>query len=142
VYASATAFSVMKAAGALYLIYLGLKMLLSRAGGPEADRFRDDRSAVFRQAFLTSLSNPKVAVFFLAFLPQFVSPQAGCPPVSILFLGGVLIGTGTIWSLFLVAVSASATNALRGRRRASVYLNRALGALLVGLGIRLAVTTR
>jgi len=139
---SAQAFLIVKLAGAAYLTYLGIRMILERApeavGGPQFER--ESPWAIYRAGLLTNVLNPKVALFFMAFLPQFVSASAESRVLAFLFLGAVFIFNGTLWCLVLV-LSASAISArLRGRASAGVALKRAAGAVFVGLGVRLAVS--
>jgi threonine/homoserine/homoserine lactone efflux protein len=137
---SANAYFVLKLAGAAYLVYLGVRMWFDRSPIEiqAAGLTRESSWAVFRAGLLTNLLNPKVALFYLAFLPQFVDPAAASKIAAFLFLGALFITTGTIWCLIL-AWSASA---IRGRLQtgASVgkLIRQATGALFVGLGVRLA----
>ena len=140
---SATAFMLVKWVGAAYLVYLGVTLLLSRsrAGGHVAPP-RTTLSRVFAQGFLTNVLNPKVALFFLAFLPQFIDADAPHKALAFVLLGAIFNFNGTLWNL-LVAWSASGF----GRRlaaggRAATWLNRTLGGLFVCLGVRLALTER
>ena len=103
---STRAFLVVKLAGAAYLVPLGLTMLLHRneqVGEPTKVSQETDW-AIYRAGFLTNLLNPKVALFFMAFLPQFVSPSADSRVLTFLFLGGLFMTTGTIWCLVLASV--------------------------------------
>src|SRR5688500_6708642 len=139
---SAQAFLIVKLAGAAYLTYLGIRMIFERApeagGGPQFAR--ESAWAIYRAGLLTNVLNPKVALFFMAFLPQFVSASAESRVLAFLFLGAVFIVNGTLWCLVLV-LSASAISArLRGRAPTGVALKRATGAVFVGLGVRLAVS--
>jgi threonine/homoserine/homoserine lactone efflux protein len=138
---SAWAFAVVRLAGSLYLAYIGLRMLLEHAAeaGTTAHRAPERRWAVYRAGFLTNLLNPKVALFFLAFLPQFVAPTAPSRVLAFLFLGGVFIFNGTLWCLVLVWGAAAMSRRLRERPRSGLLLTRATGAIFVGLGARLAV---
>jgi threonine/homoserine/homoserine lactone efflux protein len=140
--ASAKAFAVVKLAGAAYLIYLGIKMLFERAAaiGKETTFAQVGARAIYRSGFLTNLLNPKVALFFMAFLPQFVSPAAGSRILSFLFLGGVFIFNGTLWCLILVWGASSMSRRFRQNPSSGLILKRAAGALFVGLGLRLAVS--
>ena len=97
---------------------------------------------MFAQGFLTNVLNPKVALFFLAFLPQFIDADAPHKALAFLLLGAIFNFNGTLWNL-LVAWSASGV----GRRlaaggRAATWLNRSLGGLFVCLGVRLALSER
>ena len=141
--ASALAFSVVKWAGAAYLVYLGLKLLLSRRGfDPAAIAAHADASggSAFRRGVLTNVLNPKVAVFFLAFLPQFVSPDSPHRAVAFLVLGGTFVVTGTLWCLVIAVVSARASARIRRSATAATVMNRIAGGLFVALGIRLALS--
>ena len=87
---------------------------------------------------LTNLLNPKVALFFMAFLPQFVAPASESPVLSFVFLGAVFIFNGTLWCLILVWIASSISRSLRQHRSSGLVLKRVTGAIFVGLGIRLA----
>ncbi|MFC0269458.1 LysE family translocator [Kushneria aurantia] len=140
---SATAFSVVKWLGAAYLIWLGLQALSSRSSGLNTAEARQASGAqVWRKGVLVSLMNPKVAVFFLAFLPQFVVPGSG-PVAAQLFLHGTLIilVAGFV-ELPLVYLGARLASLLRTRPAIGQWLDRAMGGVLIGLGIRLAVSER
>jgi threonine/homoserine/homoserine lactone efflux protein len=135
--ASATAFQVVKIAGAAYLVYLGIQAL--RASGalatPEIAAASSGR--IFRQGVLTNVLNPKVAIFFLAFLPQFVDPAAGLGPVPFLLLGGLFVSGGTLWNLGLAGGAARATRAIRQNADLMVWLERLSGCVYIGLGLNL-----
>jgi threonine/homoserine/homoserine lactone efflux protein len=139
---SAHAFAAVKIAGAVYLGYLGLRMMLERVdpSGVAADFAHESNWAIFRAGLLTNVLNPKVAVFFMAFLPQFVAPDAHSRIVSFLFLGAVFILNGTIWCLVLVWCASAMSRRVLRRGSYGLILRRATGALFVCLGLRLAVT--
>jgi len=139
---SAMAFSAVKLAGAAYLVYLGVRMLLDRSASPtEAREFARERDwTIYRAGLLTNVLNPKVALFFMAFLPQFVDPAADSRILSFLFLGGVFIFNGTLWCLVLVWGASAMSRRLRSNRSTGILLKRAAGAMFVGLGARLAFT--
>ena len=138
VMASATAYQTLKWAGAAYLVYLGLTMLLSHPDGA-AHQGAAARSLgrVYAQGVVTSLLNPKVALFFLALIPQFIAPRAAHPGLSFLALGLTFVATSTLWSLVL-AVAAGALHRRLARGSGAVWLRRLGGGLLAGLGARLA----
>lgn len=140
--ASSSAFLIVKLAGALYLIYLGLGMLLSRdaSDGAVETYARENNWSIYRSALLTNLLNPKVALFFLAFLPQFVAPDAGSRTVTLLFLGFVFVFNGTLWCLLLVWGASIASRRLRASIGAVGIMKRAAGAVFVALGLRLAAS--
>ena len=139
---SSNAFLIVKFVGASYLIYLGLRMLLEprQKIGDTAAFSRESDWAVYRAGLLTNLLNPKVALFFMAFLPQFVAPTSDSRILSFLFLGGVFIFNGTVWCLVLVWAASAASRRLRQQQSSGAILKRATGAIFVGLGVRLAVT--
>jgi threonine/homoserine/homoserine lactone efflux protein len=125
---SATAFSIVKYAGAAYLIYLGVRALLARgeahaAAPPSAGRH------VYRQALLTQLLNPKVAVFFLAFLPQFVDPDRPAA-TQILALGAVLVVIGLVIGAATALAAGEIAQRLRGRRAVGRPWGRWTGGVL------------
>jgi threonine/homoserine/homoserine lactone efflux protein len=141
--ASASAYVVIKFAGALYLAYLGIRMMLSgpATAGAESSTFgKDSGWSIYRAGLLTNVLNPKVALFFLAFLPQFVAPMAESRVVAFLFLGAVFIFNGTLWCFFLVWAASAVNARLRGKPSSGLVLKRAVGAMFVGLGVRLAVS--
>jgi len=137
---SPVAFAVVKYLGAAYLIYLGITTLLS-PGGLQPGRTGAPLSlaAIYRQGVLTDLLNPKVALFFIAFLPQFVDPAAGSPALQILFFGLLFHVTGVPVNL-LVALASGRLAALLARRPNWARVqNWISGTVLVGLGLRLAL---
>ncbi|WP_047309245.1 LysE family translocator [Rhodopseudomonas palustris] len=140
--ASTLAFGVLKLVGAAYLIWLGVRMLLSgpadfaaSAGAVPALSL----PAVFRQGMLTNVLNPKVALFFLAFLPQFVAADAPDKALAFLLLGLVFVVNGTLYCLALAAFAARAAKRLRRSGTVLQWINRGLGALFVALGVRVAL---
>lgn len=140
--ASATAFMAVKLAGALYLIWLGAKMLLGKRR-PAALRTGFSSSgfgAAYRQGLLTNVLNPKVALFFLAFMPQFIATGSRDQFAAFMVLGLTFVTTGTLWSLGLAWFSSLLGQRLNGSPAFSDALNRAAGALFIGLGVRLAVS--
>ncbi len=134
---SASAFQVVKVAGAGYLIYLGVRALrkTGKPATPEVDAAHPGR--IFRQGVLTNALNPKVAIFFLAFLPQFVDPAAGLGPLPFLLLGGLFVSGGTLWCLLVAAGAARATRAIRRHAGLMTWLERLSGVVYIGLGLNL-----
>jgi len=141
---SASAFTVVKFAGAAYLVFLGVKMLLERptAASPGVEPALPHESSwrIYRAAVLTNVLNPKVALFFLAFLPQFVAPDAPSRVLSFLFLGAVFVFNGTLWCLVLVLGASALSGRLRRNAAGARRLRQATGAVFVGLGARLALS--
>lgn len=140
---SAVAFSVVKYVGAAYLIYLGLRALLDRDGfvlprGSGPTRLR----GVFVHAVASNVLNPKIAVFFLAYLPQFADPATGRPALQLLAFGLLF----ALLTLVIFSAVALFSGTLGVRLRANPKLARGLGWLtggvLVGLGLRLALSER
>ena len=137
---SALAFVAIKLLGGAYLIFLGIKMLLDRRKHlslPTNFR-RRTTAAAFRQGVFTNILNPKVALFFLAFLPQFIDPASNMKVWAFLSLGLTFVATGTIWCLVLAWFASVFSERLRGNETIEQWLNRAAGALFVFLGLRLA----
>ncbi len=133
---SALLFNLVKIAGAVYLIYLGIMALKSKSSiNINKENASSSFFVVFRQGLFTNLLNPKVALFFLALLPQFVKSNAESP-VPFLILGFTFIFIGTIWSLFLVWASARMSNTLR-QSKFSNYLNKAAGVIFIALGLNI-----
>jgi threonine/homoserine/homoserine lactone efflux protein len=141
--ASSVAFTAVKWAGAAYLCFLGVKMLLSRPEVP-AENVTLPREAislrqVFGQGALTNILNPKVALFFLAFLPQFVEADSPHKAAASLLLGLIFVFNGTLWCLGVAAFAASAAGRIRRSGQALRWINRALGGLFIYLGVRVAM---
>jgi threonine/homoserine/homoserine lactone efflux protein len=139
---STSAFTAVKLVGAAYLIYLGARMLFSRRSLPSADapvatKSADARSS-FYQGILTNVLNPKVALFFLAFLPQFIDPGSPTKALAFLALGATFITTGLAWCLVLAAGASRLRGFFLRNPNARTLIDRFAGALFVALGIRLA----
>lgn len=132
---SALLFNIVKIAGAAYLIYLGIMALKSKSSININKENASSFFLVFRQGLFTNLLNPKVALFFLALLPQFVKSNAESP-VPFLILGFTFIFIGSLWSLFLVWASARISNTLR-QSKFSYYLNKAAGVIFIALGLNI-----
>jgi threonine/homoserine/homoserine lactone efflux protein len=140
--ASSAAFAVVKLAGAAYLLFLGVRMLLSRPR-PMADVTVPGEAIplgrVFWQGTLTNVLNPKVALFFLAFLPQFVAADSPHKTLAFLALGLIFIFNGTLWCLGVAAFAAKAASRIRQSDGVMVWINRVLGGMFVYLGVRVAM---
>ncbi|WP_447529681.1 LysE family translocator [Vreelandella sp. TE19] len=141
---SALAFSIVKWLGAAYLIWLGIKMLLSRGdsfvSGEHSNK--PGSRSVYWQGVLVSALNPKVAIFFLAFLPQFVVPGAGSTGAQLFLHGTLIIVVAAFIETPLVLAGARLGAFLKQNRQVGLWLDRGLGALFVALGVRLAASTR
>lgn len=143
VVASATAFAVVKWIGAIYLAWLGIQALRSDGGmlRPVGGKSRDAAS-VFRQGVLIDLFNPKVATFFLAFLPQFVVPGSGPVWAQFMLHGLLIIVVAAFVEPPLILAGDRLGRRLRQSRSLRVWLDRLLGTVLVALGIDLALSER
>ena len=138
--ASETLFTVLKLAGAAYLVYLGIRMVLTRevaidtsAGGARATHLR-----LVLQGVLSNVTNPKIILFFFAFLPQFVDPASEHPTRSLIALGVLYALLGLPVKCGVALIAARLSDRMRRTPAALAWMNRACGALLVALGVRLA----
>jgi RhtB (resistance to homoserine/threonine) family protein len=137
---SALAFGAIKLLGGAYLVFLGIKMLVDRKKqlNLPSNFQRRTSAAAFRQGILTNVLNPKVALFFLAFLPQFIDPASNIKVLAFLILGFTFVTTGTIWCFVLAWFASAFSERLRTNETVAQWLNRTAGALFVFLGLRLA----
>ncbi len=141
---SATAFILVKWTGAIYLVWLGFQTFRSSSSptGVEMGMARSSSTKIYRQGVLVAILNPKVAFFFLAFLPQFVEIGAG-PESAQLFLHGVLIVVvGAFIEPIIIILGANLTGQLKRRPGVLVWMERGMGAVFVGLGVRIALADR
>lgn len=140
---SAIAFHAVKWAGALYLIFLGLQLLFSRARAEKMEELQGaSLRKVLTQAFLTNLLNPKAALFFLALLPQFISADASSKTAAFLLLGVIFVLENALWFVLVVTFMTAIGGFFRGASRARMVLDKVTGTLFIGLGIRLAMQER
>jgi threonine/homoserine/homoserine lactone efflux protein len=141
---SAKAFMLVKIAGAAYLVYVGISLLQSPVmlqatrGGFAQASLRE----IFVQGFFTNVLNPKVALFFIAFLPQFVEPGAPSQAAALLFLGAVFNLNGTLWNLFVAWSSARIGGGFMRNAGFARWFNRCVGGLFIGLGVKLAFSDK
>ncbi|HEX7984872.1 MAG TPA: LysE family translocator [Duganella sp.] len=145
---SATAFTVVKWVGAAYIVYVGIGMLRAKRRG-EADARADEAVAatitrlpyrrIFFQGFLTNVLNPKVALFFLAFVPQFIAADSTSKPLAFIILGCIFNFNGMVWCNGLAVFTAFASARLKVKPLVALWLNRATGGLFLALGLRLAL---
>ena len=137
------AYDAVRYAGAAYLVWLGVRALVSKSSPLHVQRVEPERlGRVFRQGVATNVLNPKVALFFLAFLPQFTDPDRGPVPLQIAVLGLIFIANGTIVCIAYALAASWLGDWLKSRYDVATWLNRAMGALFVGLGVRLALESR
>ena len=143
--ASTKAFFIVKLVGAAYLVYVGISLLLEkeRAGTSLENSstlpLKTTRQ-VFWQGFLTNVLNPKVALFFLAFLPQFISTDSTTKPAAFVLLGVIFIFNSLFVTIGFAALIARASARFQSSSRVALWLNRCCGALFVGIGVKLALT--
>lgn len=141
---SAVLFGAIKYLGAAYLLYLGVRALMARQpeAATRAPTAPIGAGRAIRQAVLAEMLNPKTALFFLAFLPQFVDPAAGAVAFQLSVLGGVFVALGLL-STVVFAVSAAGLGAFLRRHPVVLkWQGRVVGAIFCGLGVRLALQER
>ena len=145
--ASATAFTVLKWVGAAYLVWMGLRML--RGGVPRIADVQGPRSVVpaaadlkgvFLRGFATNALNPKVALFFLAFLPQFIGTDAGNKPLVFLLLGLLFNLNGLAVNIGWAAAAAWLSSRVGAVQKSMHWIDRAAGAMFLGFGLKLALS--
>ena len=144
---SPTAFMIVKYIGASYLCYLGFKMLTSKQQPLIADSLSEDKQLatakstnhwqIYQQGVLTNVFNPKVALFFLAFFPQFIDSSYAHGMLSFLILGLTFATTGFIWCSCLALLASLLSKNLRENPSIEVVLNKISGVVFIGLGIKL-----
>jgi len=150
--ASVTAFTIVKFAGAIYLIYLGVRLIFAK---PAAQKTSDKQSEetrvraapkslqqLFTQGFVTNVLNPKVVLFFVSFIPQFVAVDSAHKTLAFLALGLVFVLVSTFWNTFVAWIAGSVTQRFSGKPSVKLWLDRVVGSAFVGLGIKLATSHR
>jgi len=143
VVSSALAFAIVKYLGAGYLIWIGIRTLMAKDPDPEAPSVAAEPLArVFRDGFVVNLFNPKTAIFFLAFLPQFVDPARGGLHWQILVLGLTFMGLGILSDAGFALVAGVAGDFLRRNRRFLRLQRWFAGTSFIGLGVTAALATR
>lgn len=144
---SPIAFMIVKYIGAAYLCYLGFKMLTSKNSNSVANRLSKDQGVssqkdidgwqIYKQGVLTNVFNPKVALFFLAFFPQFIHASYAYGTLSFLILGLTFATTGLIWCSCLALLASKFSASLRENPSVEIILNKISGVVFMGLGIKL-----
>lgn len=137
---SALAFDVVKYLGAAYLIFLGIRKLLSSDNGAEEEIKQESLRQIYWQGVAVNILNPKTALFFFAFLPQFVDPARGNVVAQNLLLGMIFVGLAIITDSLYALVISSFADTLRGNRRFQTGGRYFAGLVYVGLGITTALT--
>ncbi|MGZ4840664.1 MAG: LysE family translocator [Candidatus Angelobacter sp.] len=135
---SPVAFNVVRYAGAAYLIYLGFRMLMQKTDLASQQLKAESLTSVFRQGVITNMLNPKVAIFFLAFLPQFIDARHGSVALQIVLLGLIFNVGGTLVNLAVAYAGGTLGELLRRNQRIARFQRRFTGLIFVGLGLRLA----
>ena len=135
---SPIAFNMVRYAGAAYLVYLGVKMLVKHSSLVQQQLQPDSLAAIFRQGVITNVLNPKVALFFLAFLPQFIDARRGSVAWQILLLGLIFNVGGTAVNLGVAYAGGTLGELLRRNARFARLQQWFTGLVFIGLGARLA----
>jgi threonine/homoserine/homoserine lactone efflux protein len=135
---SPIAFNVVRYAGAAYLIYLGIRMLAQKTDLTSQEIKAESLASIFRQGAITNVLNPKVAIFFLAFLPQFINAQRGSVVLQIIVLGLIFNVGGTLVNLAVAYAGGTLGELLRRNQAIARLQRRFTGLIFMGLGLRLA----
>lgn len=142
---SALAFTVIKIVGGAYLIYMGVKALLSKtASSTDAPTINAGQSyrQMYLQGFMTNALNPKVALFFLAFVPQFIAHDSSNKALAFVILGLIFCINSLIYCHILVGLTAIARQKIKSNGKITAILNKVLGTLFISLGVKLALASR
>lgn len=140
---SAVAFSAVKYVGAAYLVYLGLRSIITPKRTNEGELKRKATSQnVFTNAVLAGILNPKVAIFFLAFLPQFVASERGSVALQFLILGLIIAALDVVYESLLALAAGAVRDRLGKNPTIQVWRERIAGLAMIGLGVKLAMTRR
>ena len=140
--ASAELFTVLKFAGALYLVWLGLKTFREARDLAQQPVLTAGARQVFREGVLVEALNPKTAAFFLAFIPQFVDPTGGYVALQFITLGLISVALNTLADIVVVMMAATARSSLTRRPNLLQRLRQGSGVFIAGLGISLALARR
>ncbi|MFI5219834.1 MAG: LysE family translocator [Bacteroidia bacterium] len=142
---SALAFDFVKYAGAAYLVFLGLQMIFAKSNSLnnlQEEEKKINFFSVYRKGILTNILNPKVALFYLAFLPQFVNPANEYGALPFIILGLTFVITGTLWCIVIALFSSYFSEKLRRNLSLKKTMNRLSGILFIILGIKIALQRR
>jgi threonine/homoserine/homoserine lactone efflux protein len=140
---SAFAFAIVKYLGAAYLVWIGIRTFMAKDPPPEAPAApAEPLRRVFRDGFVVNLFNPKTAIFFLAFLPQFLDPARGALQAQILVLGLTFMGLGVMSDAMYALAAGAAGDFVRRNRRFLRWQRWFAGGSFVGLGVTAAFATR
>jgi len=136
-------FSIIKYAGAAYLLYIGYQMLTDKTCLNTEALYSEKKinlRKIYRDGVITNVLNPKVALFFISFLPQFINPNVTNTVLPFLKLGITFTITGTIWCLILANFASFIFSKLKHNKMLSNYINKMCGAVLIALGIKVALS--
>ncbi|ALC80543.1 MULTISPECIES: LysE family translocator [Bacillus] len=136
-------FTAIKLIGAAYLIYLGIRMLWQKGSALSKEIPTKEHLSfrkIYMQGVMSNVLNPKVALFFISLLPQFVATDNPYGPIPFLILGLTISITGTVWCLFIAYFSSFATTKLRENPKIESMMNKLTGIVFIGLGISLMKT--
>jgi len=136
------AYSVVRIGGAIYLMYLGVRAFARHAPLATREVARASLTTIFRQGAITNILNPKVALFFLAFLPQFVDPARGSAAAQIVVLGLIFDTSGTIVNTIVALGASRAAERMRANSKSVDVLHKITGVIFIGLGLRIALASR
>ncbi|MGG0257050.1 LysE family translocator [Bacillus toyonensis] len=137
---SVVLFNTIKVIGVIYLVYLGIKMVLDKTNVDfQASSNKLNIRKIYKQGLLTSLTNPKVSLFFIAFLPQFIDTKAS-GPIPFIILGLTFTATGLLWCLFVAYFSSAVSKKLRRNQKVGTILNKVTGIIFIGMGLKLLQT--
>ncbi|UXI03040.1 LysE family translocator [Photobacterium sp. TY1-4] len=140
---SAMAFTVVKLIGGAYLIYMAITMLLQRheaSEAPVAKPVKTSLSRIYTQGFITNLFNPKIAIFFLAFVPQFISASSDNKALAFIVLGLIFNFNGMLWCHFLAWLSSTVSNRLSVNENVQKWLSRMTASLFGLFGVKLLIS--
>lgn len=141
---SSNAFLIMKYIGAAYLAYIGIKLVFQKKNSSaenvdtKVNPYGMPLRKIYLQGFLTNVLNPKVAIFFLAFVPQFIAPDATHKSLAFILLGLIFNLNGMLWCHLLAITTAFASNKIKVSNSVAFWLNKLIGVVFVSLGIKLA----
>jgi threonine/homoserine/homoserine lactone efflux protein len=137
--ANPNAFKFVKIIGSIYLIYLGIRCIINRKHKNDIDTdtylSQQNNFQIYKQGLFTNLFNPKVALFFLSFLPQFVDPINNYGFLTFIFLGSIFLTTGTLWCLIIAIFAAKISIKIRQNKNSIFYLEKLTGLLYIIIGI-------
>jgi threonine/homoserine/homoserine lactone efflux protein len=143
---SMLAFTIIKIVGAIYLIFLGLKAILSKGQNSLSFNNLEKKQITaldaYKQGILVDILNPKAAIFFMAFLPQFTRPEMGSFSLQIIFLGVIVLLIGILIEGCIILLASKAASILVKKTVVAKWLDRVMGSILIGLGVNLIFSYR